>query len=375
MSQDERIKPLMAAFAKTTYFKWMARQGIPVIDGYGLEDVREIATAPWQKMGGKAAFINLYGMEGVTGMYAGEIPAAGALNPEKHFYEEVICILEGQGATEVWQEGGQKQMFEWGAWSLFAPPLNTWHRLINGGRQPVKFLAVTNAPLVMDIVHNEDFIFNCPYEFADRYSGAEGFFNVGQKRYESGMQHIWETNFIMDVQSASLDGREVKGAGVSITQFELSGNSLIGHLAQWPAGRYHKAHYHGAGAILLGLQSSGYVLLWSKELGIRPYKAGHAEDVVEVKWKAGSVYCPPGGWFHQHFNTGPQPARHLALRYGSRIHPIGFKIADKRSEDGVYIDVKNGGTLIEYADEDPHIRRHYEEEMKKAGVPSQMPPV
>ena len=42
--------------------------------------------------------------------------------------------------------------------------------------------------------------------------------------------------------------------------------------------------------------------------------------------------------------------RHLALRYGSRIHPIGFKIADKRSEDGVYIDVKQGGTLIECVD-------------------------
>ena len=105
---------------------------------------------------------------------------------------------------------------------------------------------------------------------------------------------------------------EAKGAGVSITQFELAGNSLIGHLAQWPAGRYHKAHYHGPGAILLGLQSCGYVLLWSKELGTRPYEDGHGEDVVEVKWKAGSIYCPPGGWFHQHFNTGSQPARHLA---------------------------------------------------------------
>ncbi len=68
-------------------------------------------------------------------------------------------------------------MFEWGPWSLFAPPLNTWHRLINGGRQPVKYLSVTNAPLVMDIVHNEDFIFNCPYKFSDRYSGADGYFN------------------------------------------------------------------------------------------------------------------------------------------------------------------------------------------------------
>ena len=107
----------------------------------------------------------------------------------------------------------------------------------------------------------------------------------------------------------------------------------------------------------------------------RPYETGHSEDVIEVKWKAGSVYCPPGGWFHQHFNTGAQPARHLALRYGSRIHPIGFKIADKRSEDGVYVDVKKGGTLLEYADEDPYIRKHYEDEMRKNGIPSQMPSI
>ena len=373
MSLDERVNALMSGFKKTTYFQWMDRQGIPVIDGYGLEDVRDVPMANWSRTGGPAALINLYGMEGITGMYVGEIPPGGALHAEKHFYEEIVCILEGQGATEVWQDDGPKQMFEWGPWSLFAPPLNTWHRLVNGSRAPVKFLAVTNAPLMMDIIHNEDFIFNCPYAFTDRYSGADDFFSQSQKRYESNMQHLWETNFILDVQTANIDRREVKGAGVSITQFEPAGNGLIGHLAQWPAGRYHKAHYHGAGAILMGLQSSGYVLLWSKELGIHPYEAGHAEDVVELKWKAGSIYCPPGGWFHQHFNTGPDPARHLALRYGSRIHHIGFKIADKRSENGVYIDVNKGGTLIEYADEDPYIPRHYDAELKKTGVASAMP--
>ena len=375
MAVNDRVKDLMTAFEKTAYFQWMKRQGIPVVDGYGVEDVRNLAMKPWEKIGGDASFINLYGMEGVTGMYVAEIPAGGALKPEKHFFEKVIVILSGHGATEVWHDGGRKQSFEWGPWSLFAPPMNTSHRMVNGGREPVKFLAVTNAPLLFDIVHNEEFLFNCPYNFGDRYSGAEGFFNVGTKRYETGMQHIWETNFIMDIQSAALDNREVKGAGVRITQFELSGNSLIGHLAQWPAGRYHKAHYHGPGAILLGLQSSGYVLLWSKELGTRPFESGRGGEVVEVKWKEGSVYCPPGGWFHQHFNTGPSSARHLAVRYGSRLHPIGFKIADKRSEDGVYISVKDGGTLINYEDEDPYVRKHYEDEMKKTGVPCEMPPV
>ncbi len=69
----------------------MERQNIPAIDGYGVEDVRDLPMAQWARTGGKAAFINLYGMEGVTGMYVGEIPAGGALEPEKHFYEEVIC--------------------------------------------------------------------------------------------------------------------------------------------------------------------------------------------------------------------------------------------------------------------------------------------
>jgi len=375
VATDERMTNLIAAFQKTTYVQWLQREGIPIVDGYGIEDVRQIELAPWPRIGGKGAFIQLHGMEGVTGMYVAEIPPGESLKVERHLYEEVICILAGHGATELWQEGGRKQMFEWGPWSLFALPLNCWHRLINGGREPVRFLAVTNAPLIMDVFHDEEFVLNCPYRFSNRYAGQEDFFSVGQKRYEKGMQHIWETNFIPDVQSAALDQREVKGSGVQITQFELAGNSLIGHLSTWPAGRYHKAHYHGPGAVLLGLQSSGYVLLWNKELGIRPYASGRGGKVVEIKWKEGSVYCPPGGWFHQHFNTGPQPARHLAIRFGSRLYPIGFKIAPQNREDGVYIDVKQGGTLIGYEDEDPEIRKRYESELRKTGVACQMPAV
>ena len=46
-----------------------------------------------------------------------------------------------------------------------------------------------------------------------------------------------------------------------------------------------------------------------------------------------------------------------------------------KDEDGVYIDVKKGGTLIEYADEDPYIRQHYDDELKKSGVECEMPAV
>jgi len=369
------MEKLVEAFRKTTYYKWMAAEGLPVVEGHGVEDVRELELAPWRRTGGKGCFVQLYGMEGVTGVYIAEIPAGGALEPEKHLYEEVICILDGHGATEIWQEGGSKRIFEWGPYSLFVPPVNAWHRLINGGREPVKYLAVTNAPLIMDVFHANDFVYNCPYQFSDRYQGEENFFAVGKKRYEMGMQHIWETNFIADIQSAGLDTREVKGAGVQITQFEASGNGLIGHLSEWPEGRYHKAHYHGPGAILLGLQSSGYVMIWSKELGSQPFKEGNGDEVVQVNWKEGSIYCPPSGWYHQHFNTGPSQARHLAVRYGSRIHTLGFTLPAKRQEDGVYLTAKQGGTLIDYDEEDPEIRRRYDAALKQSGVESQMPPV
>jgi oxalate decarboxylase/phosphoglucose isomerase-like protein (cupin superfamily) len=314
-------------------------------------------------------------MEGVTGMYVAEIPPGEALKPERHLYEEVICILHGQGGTEIWTDDGRKQLFEWGPWSLFAPPLNTWHRIINGSRDPVRFMAVTNAPMAIDIYRNLDFIFNCPYTFSDRYQGEEDFFQVGQKRYTHGMQNIWETNFITDIKTCLLDKLEFKGSGLHLSQYEISGNALVGHIGEWPVGRYHKAHYHGPGAIIVGLQSTGYVLLWSKEIGTRPYENNRANQVVEIQWTEGSVYCPPAGWFHQHFNSGKEPARHLAVRYGSRINPLGFKVALQRRDDDVYIDLNEGGTLIEYKYEDPEIRCRYEAALTKNGIVCQMPAV
>lgn len=369
----DELKELMASLEKTGYQRWMRGEGIPVVEGFGVEDVREMKLGAWRRVGGKGAFLNLYGMEGTTGMYVAEIPPGGALNPERHIYEEVICILAGQGATEVWQEGGEKRMFEWGPWSVFAPPLNAWHRLLNGGREPVKFLAVTSAPLVMDLYRNAEFVFNCPFTFSDRFLGEEDYFNVGQKHYALGMQTMWETNFISDARAMRVkDELHSKGMDIRLVQFEASGNALIGHVADWPTGLYHKAHYHGAGAILVILRSTGYTLMWPKELGIHPYSDGHGGEVVEVKWREGSVFGPPGAWFHQHFNADKEPARQLAVRFGSRLYPVGLHEAAKKKSDGVYISVKKGGTMIEYEDEDPEIRQRYKAELSRQGVPCKM---
>ena len=69
---------------ETSYELWMRQEGIPMVEGYGLENVETIARRPWARTGGKGAFIQLKGMEGFTGMYVGEIAPGAALNPERH---------------------------------------------------------------------------------------------------------------------------------------------------------------------------------------------------------------------------------------------------------------------------------------------------
>jgi oxalate decarboxylase/phosphoglucose isomerase-like protein (cupin superfamily) len=360
---------------ETSYESWMRQEGIPIAEAYGLEDVREIPLKPWPRTGGKGAFIQLKGMEGFTGMYVGEIPPGGALNPERHLYEELIYILQGIGSTEVWSEqtGKQKVNFEWETGSLFAIPLNSWHRLNNGSREPVIFLAVTSAPLMIDLLHDSGFIFGCDYAFNQRFDGRPDYFVPTSNRSERGGCMVWDSNFIADARNAITDLAEDKGSGVRITTFDMGGSTLVGHIAEWPVGRYHKAHFHQGGAILLILRSQGYTLMWPQEAGLRPYHNGRRDLVVKVDWREGSVVSPPTGWFHQHFNTGREPARQLAFRYSGQSGKYLLGVAKFIIKEGVRTSVREGGTLIEYEDEDPEIRRDYKVALKKASISMQMP--
>ena len=150
---------------------------------------RNCRCKPWQRTGGKGAYHRLKGMEGFTGMYVGEIPAGGALNAEHHLYEELIYIIQGFGATEIWSAGEEKRKmhFEWQQGSLFAIPLNTRHRMINGSREPAIFLAVTSAPLMIDLLHNMPFVMGSDYKFDDRFDAEQNYFVPTNSRKESAV--------------------------------------------------------------------------------------------------------------------------------------------------------------------------------------------
>jgi mannose-6-phosphate isomerase-like protein (cupin superfamily) len=162
---------------KTPYDLFMESEGVPVFRDIGVSKVQNLPLAPWKRLGGRGTYIQLHGTEGKWGCYLVEVPGAGALNPEKHLYEEIYFVVEGRGSTEVWLDNDSKRhVFEWQKGSLFSIPVNAMHRIVNAGSSPALLLGGTTAPNLMNLINNVGAIFDCPYQFRDRFSGADGFY-------------------------------------------------------------------------------------------------------------------------------------------------------------------------------------------------------
>ena len=161
----------------TPYDRWIASQGIEVVRGFFVEDLYNIPLKWWDRMGGYGVFIMLDGTGYLDDAYVCGIPPGKSLNPQRHIYEALVYVLDGRGATTVWQTNGAKQSFEWQTGSLFAIPLNAWYQHFNGqGDREARLLAVTTAPLIFNLFRCEDFVVNNPYGFTDRFKGEEGYF-------------------------------------------------------------------------------------------------------------------------------------------------------------------------------------------------------
>lgn len=155
-------------------------------------------------------------------------------------------------------------------------------------------------------------------------------------------------NFIPDVLEFQLMQWQSRGVGAKSFHLSMSDHTMAAHLSEFELGTYKKAHRHGPGAHVIVLRGRGYSLLWQE-----------GRERMRVDWKEGSMFSPPEGWYHQHFNTGPEPARYLALRRGgSPEHSlkIGMGAGEKGAEQ------------IEYEDEDPAIYAMYEQELRKNGL-------
>lgn len=340
---------------ESTYRRWLRSEGIDVIPGHHVPDLRAVPLKAWARTGGFVCFINHDDSDRSNDCYVTEIPPAGSLAARRHMHELMLYVLAGRGMTTVWHETGATQSFEWHEGSLFAIPLNAWYQHFNSsGDAPVRLLAVTNAPAVINMFADAGFVFDCPYEFVNRFTGESGYFNA-----EGTLDgRVWESNFIPDVRSFDLLDYKERGAGGKNIHLKLARNTMGAHISEFPVGTYKKAHRHGPGAHVVILSGTGYSLMWQQGQPIKRYD-----------WSEGSMIIPPDRAFHQHFNTGRSPARYLALRYTDargRDPETGLPMST--------ISTRLGGDQIEYEDEDSNTRLMYQQECERNGVEYRMAP-
>ncbi len=368
-------------FAKqpTPYDAFIEAEGVPVYRGLGLRSVLDLPLATWKRKGGRGHFIQLYGTETKWGCYVVEVPPGGALNAEKHLYEEIFLVAEGRGTTEVWQEGDtRKHVFEWQQGSMFSIPINAWYRLVNATSGGALLIAGTTAPNVIDMLQNVDAVFNNPYVFRDRFSGADDFYLARDDIEPDPVRGLAmrRTNLVPDAIDCDLPLDNRRSVGWRRVEPFMTGNCFYFWIGQHELGRYSKAHAHTSAAVLICLKGEGYTYTWPERLGTTPWKDGHADKVQRLDYGPfGMVTAAPGGarWYHQHFSVGREPFR-LTAWFGPHNPGRDPGVPGTKHVDYTAMDITEGGTSIPYWMEDPHIRREYQSTLAASGVPNRMDP-
>jgi oxalate decarboxylase/phosphoglucose isomerase-like protein (cupin superfamily) len=349
---SEQLAQKFATEKETPYTRWVASEGLDIVSGHFVQNLNTVELKPWARRGGKAVFINHDASRTSNDCYVCEIPAGGKLEPQRQLCEEMLMILAGRGSTSVWNDAGAKVTFEWGSGAIFAIPLNASHQHFNGsGQEPVRFVAVTNLPPVMNLYEDPGFIFNTSFDFENRFSGEPDYFaNEGEQK---GL--LLETNFVADAVNLPLIEAKERGAGGGHIRFSMAKGSMNSHISQFPVGTYKKCHRHGPGAHVIILSGEGFSLMWPE--GEKPRR---------YEWQTGSLIVPPNMWFHQHFNTGTSPARYLAFKHET------VSIRNAQGVPKAWISMRIGGDQIDYADERPEIRATFAEALAKHGLESRM---
>ncbi len=345
---------LAAKFASekdSVYERWIRSQGLDIVPAHYIPNLRTVELKPWARRGGRGVYINHEASRTTIDCYVCEIAAGKHLEPQRMLFEEMILILDGRGSTTVWNNAGQRITFEWQAGAIFAIPLNCWHQHFNGsGRELVRYVAVTNAPPFVNLFEDTDFLLGCPHDFKGRFSGEPDYFS--SKGEQKGF--LLTANMVPDAVNLPLHESKERGAGSGHIRFNMARGSLPSHISQFPIGTYKKAHHHGPGAHVVVLSGEGYSLMWPQ-----------GEEPRYYPWEVGTMIVPPNGWYHQHFNTGPTPARYLAFKPGN----------SPRNSQGVpmsWISRRAGGNQIDYADETAAVRSRFADALAKHGLSPRM---
>ena len=100
---DSKVVNIGTAKARqrTYYERFMETEGIPVVDGYGVNAVRNISLKAWKRIGCDGAYLQLRGLEGIPGVYVGKLDAGATTCLSAIFTRKCIYMLQGEGVAEI----------------------------------------------------------------------------------------------------------------------------------------------------------------------------------------------------------------------------------------------------------------------------------
>ncbi len=349
---SDTLAAKFTAEKETPYTRFIAGEGLEILPALYVPSLHEIPLRPWARRGGNAVFLNHDASRTSNDCYVMEIAPGTKLAPHRQLYEETVLILSGRGSTTVWNDAGDRASFEWGPGSIFGIPLNAHHQHFNGsGSEPARYVGVTNLPPLINVFEEPEFIFGTAHDFKGRFSGEPDYF--AESKEQKGL--LLETNFVHDAVNLPLIEAGERGAGGGHIRFQLAKCSMNSHISQFPVGTYKKCHRHGPGAHVIILSGEGYSLMWPE-----------GEEPERFDWKPGSMIVPPNMWWHQHFNTGPSPARYLAFKYE------GVAIRNAQGVPKAWISTRIGGDQIDYADERDEVRTMFADALARHGMTPRM---
>jgi hypothetical protein len=231
---------------------------------------------------------------------------------------------------------------------------------------------------VLNQLNNVDAVFNNPFVFKDRFSGAEDFYKPKDDIEPDPVRGLAmrRSNFIPDAMNCDLPLDNRRSPGFRRVEPFMTGNQFYFWIGQHENGRYSKAHAHTSAAILICLKGKGYTISWPERAGPTPWKDGKGDEVRRLDYEpVGIVTAAPGGarWYHQHFSVSKEPFR-LTAWFGPHNPGRDPGPPGQPHVDYTAMDLTEGGTSIPYWMEDPFVREEYERMLAKEGVQSRMDP-
>jgi mannose-6-phosphate isomerase-like protein (cupin superfamily) len=222
--------------------------------------------------------------------------------------EALFYVLSGRGQTEYrGMTGGlPSNKYTWKKNSLFAIPVD--HELQHSNldpAQPVRLLAVTGYAINM-------------YPFVEEelrnahQNPAEG----PEERARVLATTTYPGHYVDDLRDHPVAMREARADRTAF--FNMM--STVGHRTHPNVhiselvGTQAYAHKHGNQPIFVILKGSGYDV-WSESRDLKEYEAAvRAKTARRADYATGTLCGVPGGpHWHQHFSTGTEPLRYLAI--------------------------------------------------------------